>query len=172
MPQYRSRRGSHPAQDALEAAAAQAQAAGITPSILSDRIEGEARDIGALRAAMVQQVIAHGQPFSTPCVLRSGGETTVTVRGNDRGGRAGRNVEFLLSLAHALVGAPRVHAQACDTDGIDGSENSAGAFPAPESLARAKALDLSARKHRDNNDGYGFCSVLNDLVIPARRAPT
>ncbi len=150
------------AQDALEAAAARAGAAGITPYILSDRIEGEARDIGAMHAAIARQILAHGQPFARPCVVLSGGETTVTVRGK---GRGGRNAEFLLSLAHALDGLPQVHALACDTDGIDGSEDNAGAFLAPDSLARAADLGLSARQMLDNNDGYGFFSALGDLVV-------
>lgn len=150
------------AQDALEAAAACARAAGVTPYILSDRIEGEARDIGAMHAAIARQIVARGQPFAAPCVVLSGGETTVTVRGS---GRGGRNAEFLLSLAHALEGTPRIHALACDTDGIDGSEDNAGALLAPDSLARAAALGLSARAMLDNNDGYGFFSALGDLIV-------
>jgi glycerate 2-kinase len=150
------------AQEALEAAAAAARRAGITAHILSDRIEGEARDIGAMHAAIARQVIAHDQPFAAPCVILSGGETTVTVRGK---GRGGRNAEFLLSLAHALEGAPRVHALACDTDGIDGSEDNAGALLAPDSVARAVALGISTRRCLDNNDGYGFFSALGDLVM-------
>ena len=150
------------AQDALEAAANMARAAGFTPYILSDGIEGEARDVALMHAAIAKQVAKHGQPFSKPCVLISGGETTVTVRGT---GRGGRNAEFLLSLAVALDGHPNIHAIACDTDGIDGSEDNAGAILAPDSLARASELGLSAKKLLENNDGYGFFSRLDDLVI-------
>ncbi|WP_228896063.1 glycerate kinase type-2 family protein [Pseudoduganella aquatica] len=150
------------AQDALEAAADKARDAGITPYILSDGIEGEARDIGLMHAALARQVIARGQPFERPCVILSGGETTVTVRGN---GRGGRNVEFLLSLALALEGASGVHAIACDTDGIDGSEDNAGALYAPTTLARAEALGVSGKAHLANNDGYSFFSALDDLVV-------
>jgi len=150
------------AQDALEAAADKARDAGITPYILSDGIEGEARDIGLMHAALARQVVARGQPFERPCVILSGGETTVTVRGN---GRGGRNVEFLLSLALALEAAPGVHAIACDTDGIDGSEDNAGALYAPDTLARAEALGVSGKAHLANNDGYSFFSALDDLVV-------
>ena len=150
------------AQHALEAAAASARAAGITPYILSDGIEGEARDIGLMHASIAKQIVAHGQPFARPCVLLSGGETTVTVRGK---GRGGRNAEFLLSLAVALDGIADVHAIACDTDGIDGSEDNAGALCRPDSLSRAVALGLHPRAMLDNNDGYGFFSALGDLVV-------
>lgn len=150
------------AQEALEAAAATARAAGITPYILSDGIEGEARDVAIVHAAIARQVAKHGQPFSPPCVLISGGETTVTVRGK---GRGGRNAEFLLSLAVALDGHPDIHAIACDTDGIDGSEDNAGALYGPDSLNRASALGLRARAMLENNDGYGFFSALEDLEV-------
>jgi hydroxypyruvate reductase len=151
------------AQDALEAAAARARAAGITPYILSDGIEGEARDIGLMHAALARQIATRGQPFSKPCVLLSGGETTVTVRGN---GRGGRNAEFLLSLAVALDGLPGVHAIACDTDGIDGSEDNAGALYRPDSIMRAASvLRQRPRAMLDDNDGYGFFRALGDLVV-------
>lgn len=150
------------ARQALEAAAATARAAGIAPYILSDEIEGEARDVGMVHAALARQVALRGQPFQRPCVLISGGETTVTVRGR---GRGGRNAEFLLSLAAALDGCAGVHAIACDTDGIDGSEDNAGAVYQPDSMARAEKLGLHARKMLDNNDGYGFFSALGDLVV-------
>jgi glycerate 2-kinase len=150
------------AQHALEAAAAKASSMGITPYILSDGIEGEARDIGLMHAAMARQVVARGQPFQRPCVILSGGETTVTVRGN---GRGGRNVEFLLSFALAMQGAPGVHAIACDTDGIDGSEDNAGALYAPDSLARAEAKGVNAKHLLANNDAYSFYSALDDLVV-------
>lgn len=150
------------AQQALEAAAQVARAAGIEPHILSDRIEGEARDVGAVHAAIARQIAQHGQPFTKPCVLLSGGETTVTIRGK---GRGGRNAEFLLSLATALDGCPGIHAIACDTDGIDGSEDNAGATCQPDSIARAERLGLRARAMLDDNDGYGFFSALGDLVV-------
>jgi len=150
------------AQDALEAAAATARAAGITPYILSDSIEGEARDIGMVHGALALQIAKRNQPFASPCVILSGGETTVTVRGN---GRGGRNAEFLLSLAITLDGHPDIYAIACDTDGIDGSENNAGALYAPDSIARAEAKNLRPDRMLDNNDGYGFFHALDNLVI-------
>jgi len=150
------------AQDSLEAAAEMARNAGITPYILSDGIEGEARDIGVMHAALARQITQRSQPFSAPCVLISGGETTVTVRGK---GRGGRNAEFLLSFAVAMEANPNVHAIACDTDGIDGSEDNAGAVYAPDSVARAEKQGLRALALLDNNDGYGFFSALVDLVV-------
>ncbi|OEZ63709.1 glycerate kinase [Duganella sp. HH105] len=150
------------AQDALEAAAAHASAVGITPYILSDGIEGESRDVAIVHAAMAKQVAARGQPFQRPCVIISGGETTVTVRGS---GRGGRNAEFLLSLAVALDGHPGIHAVACDTDGIDGSEDNAGALYSPDSLERGLTQKLRAKTLLENNDGYGYFSALNDLVV-------
>ncbi len=150
------------AQHALDAAAARAREAGITPYILSDGIEGEARDIGLMHATMARQVAARGQPFQRPCVILSGGETTVTVRGN---GRGGRNVEFLLSFALAMGGAQGVHAIACDTDGIDGSEDNAGALYGPDSLARAEARGISGKQLLANNDAYSFFGALDDLVV-------
>lgn len=150
------------AQDALEAAATVARENGVTPYILSDCIEGEARDIALMHAAMARQVVERGQPFAKPCVIISGGETTVTVRGN---GRGGRNAEFLLSFAIAMDGLPGVYAIACDTDGIDGSEDNAGAVYLPDSVARAGEKGIRARKMLENNDGYGFFSALDDLVV-------
>jgi len=150
------------AQHALEAAASAARAAGITPYILSDGIEGEARDIALMHAAIALQIARRDQPVARPCVLLSGGETTVTVRGS---GRGGRNTEFLLSLAAALDGHPGIHALACDTDGIDGSENNAGAVAHPDSLFRAAQLGLRPRAMLENNDGYGFFSALGDLIV-------
>jgi glycerate 2-kinase len=149
-------------QMALEAAAQQARAHGVHPIILSDRIEGEARDVGKVFAAIAQQIAARGQPVESPCVLLSGGETTVTVRGD---GSGGRNVEFLLALAVALNGHPRVHAIAGDTDGVDGAEDIAGACLAPDSLARARGLGLNARASLERNDGHGFFKALGDSVI-------
>ncbi|HEX6794380.1 MAG TPA: glycerate kinase, partial [Casimicrobiaceae bacterium] len=121
-------------QKALEAAADIAREAGVTPVILSDSVEGEARDVGKTFAALARQVATRAQPFAPPCVLLSGGETTVTVRGN---GRGGRNVEFLLSLALALHGLPGVYSLAADTDGVDGAEEIAGAIATPDTLTRA-----------------------------------
>ncbi|RZT29609.1 glycerate kinase type-2 family protein [Cupriavidus agavae] len=150
------------AQQSLEAAAARARELGLTPHILSDSIEGEARDVAEVHAAIARQVATHGQPFQKPCVILSGGETTVTVRGD---GRGGRNAEFLLALAVALDGLPGVHAIAGDTDGIDGSEDNAGALLAPDTLTRAAAHGVAARAHLDNNDGYGFFAALDDLIV-------
>ncbi|KQN55598.1 glycerate kinase [Erwinia sp. Leaf53] len=149
-------------QMALEAAAKIAAEQGITAHILSDRIEGEARDVGKVMAAVALQVASHGQPFSKPCLLLSGGETTVTVRGS---GRGGRNVEFLLSLGLALDGAERVWALAGDTDGVDGQEEIAGAFLAPDTLQRARYQGIAPRAALDNNDGHGFFGALGDAVI-------
>lgn len=150
------------AQDALEAAAAMAAAAGYTPVILGNSIEGEARDVALVHAGIAHQVTRHGQPAAAPCVLLSGGETTVTVRGQ---GRGGRNLEFLLALAVAVKGHACIHAIACDTDGIDGTEDNAGAILTPDTLARAERAGLNARERLADNDGYGFFAALNDLVI-------
>ncbi len=147
---------------ALEAAAAVARAEGLTPLILGDAIEGEAAEVARVMAAMARHCAAHGQPAAPPCVLISGGETTVTVRGQ---GRGGRNAEFLLALAVALDGHPGIHAIACDTDGIDGTEDNAGALLAPDSLARARARNISPRERLADNDGYGVFSALGDLVL-------
>jgi glycerate 2-kinase len=149
-------------QMALEAAAAVAREAGFTPAILGDSIEGEARDVGKVMAGIAQQVAVHRQPIAPPCVLLSGGETTVTVRGH---GRGGRNVEFLLSLAITLDGRPGVWAIAGDTDGVDGQEEIAGAIAAPDTLARAWAKDIKPRDRLADNDGHGFFEALGDAVI-------
>jgi len=149
-------------QMALEAAAAVARAAGMPAHILGDAIEGEARDVGKVFAGMALQVAARNQPVSAPCVLLSGGETTVTVRGS---GRGGRNVEFLLSLAIALEGNGRIHALAGDTDGVDGQEEIAGAYMSPDSLARARALGLSPKDMLDDNDAHRFFTALGDSVV-------
>jgi glycerate 2-kinase len=149
-------------QMALEAAAHVARAAGIAPHILGDAIEGEARDVGKVFAGMALQVAERNQPFAAPCVLLSGGETTVTVRGS---GRGGRNVEYLLSLATALEGHPRIYALAGDTDGVDGQEEIAGGCIGPDSLSRAWALGLRPMDMLANNDGHGFFSALGDSVI-------
>jgi glycerate 2-kinase len=149
-------------QMALEAAAHVARAAGVVPHILGDAIEGEARDVGKVLAAMASQVAERNQPFVAPCVLLSGGETTVTVRGT---GRGGRNVEYLLSLAVALEGHPRIYALAGDTDGVDGQEEIAGGCIGPDSLARAWSLGLRPKDMLDNNDGHGFFTALGDSVV-------
>lgn len=149
-------------QDALEAAATAARAAGVTPVILGDSIEGEAREVALVHAGIARQTRRHGQPAQAPAVLLSGGETTVTVRGK---GRGGRNAEFLLALAVALGGEPGIHAIACDTDGIDGTEDNAGALLDPTSLRRASAQGIDARRALADNDGYGFFAALGDLIV-------
>ncbi len=146
----------------LEAAAAEAQRLGITPLILGDAIEGEAREVGKVMAGIARSCGQHGFPAQNPCVLLSGGETTVTMQGD---GRGGRNTEFLLSLALALDGAPGIHALAADTDGIDGSEDNAGAFVTPDTLARARAAGLDLRARLANNDAWSCFSVLGDLLV-------
>lgn len=147
---------------ALQAAAAVARAAGLPAHILGDSIEGEAREVGTVMAGIARQVARHAMPFQPPCVLLSGGETTVTVRGQ---GRGGRNVEFLLSLGIALNGQAGIHAIACDTDGVDGQEEIAGALLAPDTLERARTLGIVARDALDNNDGHGFFQALGDSVV-------
>ena len=149
-------------QMALEAAAEAARAAGYVPHILGDSLEGEARDLGKALGGIARQIVLHGQPFKPPCVLLSGGETTVTIKGK---GRGGRNVEFLLALAVALDGLPGVHAIAGDTDGVDGAEEIAGACLTPDTLARAWAREINPRKSLDNNDGHGFFQALGDSVV-------
>jgi glycerate 2-kinase len=149
-------------QMALEAAARVALDAGVTPYILGDSIEGEARDVAKVMAGITQQVANHGQPFHPPCVLLSGGETTVTIRGQ---GRGGRNVEFLLALGIALDDMPGVYALAGDTDGVDGQEEIAGAWLAPDSLLRAWEQGIRPKDSLANNDGHGFFGSLNDSII-------
>jgi glycerate 2-kinase len=149
-------------QMALEAAAAVAREAEFAVHILSDAIEGEARDVGKVLAAIAQQIVNHGQPFRAPCVLLSGGETTVTVRG---GGRGGRNVEFLLSLAIALDGLAGVYGLAGDTDGVDGQEEIAGARFGPDTLSRAWAKGFSPKDVLSANDAHSFFTALGDSVV-------
>ncbi|MDB5907127.1 MAG: glycerate kinase [Massilia sp.] len=149
-------------QMALDAAAAVARAAGVPVHILGDSIEGEARDVGIVMAGIALQVARRQQPFTPPCILLSGGETTVTVRGD---GRGGRNVEFLLSLGVALNGQAGIHAMACDTDGVDGQEEIAGAYLAPDTLARAWEMSIKPRESLANNDGHGFFQALGDSVV-------
>jgi glycerate 2-kinase len=149
-------------QSALDAAADKAVQQGIPAYILSDCIEGEARDVAKVHAAIAKQIAEKGQPFKAPCVLLSGGETTVTVKGT---GRGGRNSEFLLSLFNELQGHPQIHALAGDTDGIDGVEDNAGAFITPDDFTRGQQLGLNPQHYLDNNDGYHFFSALKSLVI-------
>ena len=149
------------AQQALEAAARVARDAGYEPVILGDALEGEAREVALVHAGIARQVRRRGQPARPPCVLLSGGETTVTVRG---GGRGGRNTEFLLALAAALDDLPGVFALAADTDGIDGTESNAGALYRPGLVSKARALGLDPRAALDDNDGHGFFAALGGLV--------
>jgi glycerate 2-kinase len=148
-------------QMSLEAAAEVARKAGLTPVILGDAIEGEAREVARVMAGIARQVVQYDQPARKPCVLLSGGETTVTVRGK---GRGGRNAEFLLALTVALDGLKGVHALAADTDGIDGSEDNAGAIALDDILSRAADKGVSAKLKLADNDGYGFFSALDSLV--------
>ena len=151
-------------QASLEAAAAHARAAGLAAHILSDEVEGESRDVGRVHAALARAVARRGEPFARPCVILSGGETTVTVRGP--GGRGGRASEFLLGCALALQGEPGVHVLAADTDGIDGIEHNAGAIVTPDTLARAAALGLKPAEFLDRHDCYTLFDQLGDLVVP------
>lgn len=148
-------------QMSLEAAAEVARNAGVTPVILGDAIEGESREVALVHAGIARQVKRHGQPAKAPCVLLSGGETTVTVRGH---GRGGRNAEFLLALTVALNAESGISALAGDTDGVDGTEDNAGAILTPDSLARAALRNLDAKAMLADNDGYSFFSALGDLV--------
>ncbi|MBS3917117.1 MAG: glycerate kinase [Sulfuritalea sp.] len=150
------------AHGSLAAAAETARAAGVAPLILGDAIEGEAREVAKVLAGIARSCVRQGEPLRPPCVLLSGGETTVTVKGQ---GRGGRNAEFLLALAVALDGAAGVHALAGDTDGIDGTEDNAGAILTPDTLARARAAGIDAQARLADNDGYGFFSALGDLVV-------
>ena len=151
-------------QQSLEAAAALARAAGIEAHILSDEIEGESREVGKVHAALARAVAHRGQPFAKPCVILSGGETTVTVK--SKGGRGGRAGEFLLGCAIALQGQPGVHVLAADTDGIDGIEDNAGAVVTPDTLTRAASAGMKAAEYLDRNDAYSFFHGLGDLVVP------
>jgi glycerate 2-kinase len=148
-------------QAALDAAAAVASLQGYRPIVLGD-LEGEARDVALVHAGIARQVQRHGQPAPAPAAIISGGETTVTVRGK---GRGGRNAEFLLALAVALDGQPGIHAMAGDTDGIDGTEDNAGAILTPDSIARAAQRGVEAKARLADNDGYGFFAALQDLIV-------
>jgi glycerate 2-kinase len=149
-------------QMALEAAARKATALGVPAHILSDAIEGEARDVASVHSAIARHVASHAQPFASPCVMLSGGETTVTVRGT---GRGGRNVEFLLALAHDLRGHAGIYALAADTDGVDGAEDIAGALIDPGTIARAEVRGLRLADALDNNDAHSFFQALGDSLV-------
>jgi hydroxypyruvate reductase len=168
--------------ESLQAAAQVARelgkAIGLNAYILSDELEGESREVGKVHAALARFVAREGQPFAPPCVILSGGETTVTVRPQPaeaprgRGenpeahpGRGGRAGEFCLGLALALQGQGQVWGLAADTDGIDGIEDNAGAYVTPDTLARAAALGLSAAAHLDRNDSYAYFQALGDLLV-------
>lgn len=155
-------------QQSLEAAAEAARAAGLNTYILSDEMEGESREVGKVHAALARAVAQRGQPFARPCVILSGGETTVTVRAlreGEKRGRGGRAGEFCMGLALALQGQPGVWALAADTDGIDGMEENAGAWVEPGTLARAQALGMKVESYLDRNDAYGYFQPLGDLVV-------
>ena len=155
-------------QMSLEAAADVARAAGITPLMLGDALEGEASQLGIAMAGIARSCAAHGTPVKPPAVLLSGGETTVTI-GDRKPGRGGRNTEFLLSLALALNGNPRIHALAADTDGIDGTEDAAGAIITPETLTEARAAGVSPRAYLDDHDSYSLFDRTGSLI---RTGPT
>ena len=149
------------AQQSLAAAVQFVEQAGYSPVVLGD-LEGESREVAIVHAGIARQVAKYGQPAAAPCVILSGGETTVTVRGN---GRGGRNSEFALSLAIALQAQSDVYAIACDTDGIDGTEDNAGCIVTPDTLARARDAGMNPADYLENNDGYGFFSALDALVV-------
>ncbi|MDE2418897.1 MAG: glycerate kinase [Burkholderiales bacterium] len=155
-------------QQSLDTAAEAARAAGLTAYVLSDEMEGESREVGKVHAALARAVARHGQPFARPCVILSGGETTVTVRPRQPGvprGRGGRAGEFCMGLAQALQGQPGVYALAADTDGIDGVEDNAGAFVSPDTLEMATRKGLKVADFLDRNDAYGFFDALDALVV-------
>jgi glycerate 2-kinase len=148
-------------QASLEAAAAVARKEGVTPVILGDSIEGESRDVALVHAGIARQCAMRGQPEAPPCVLISGGETTITLKGK---GKGGRNTEFLLALAIALDGMPNIYALAGDTDGVDGSEDNAGALIYPDTLARAEKAGLNPKAMLADNDPYTFFKGIGDLL--------
>ncbi|WP_422096156.1 glycerate kinase type-2 family protein [Variovorax sp.] len=155
-------------QQSLEAAAAAARAAGIEAHILSDEMEGESREVGKVHAALARAVAQRGAPFARPCVILSGGETTVTIRPRQPGqakGRGGRAGEFCMGLAGALLGQVDVWALAADTDGIDGVEDNAGAYVTPDTLARAANAGRKLSDHLDRNDAYGYFDAIGDLFV-------
>ena len=155
-------------QQSLEAAAAAAREAGIAVHVLSDEMEGESREVGKVHAALARAVAKRGEPFAKPCVILSGGETTVTIRPRQPGaakGRGGRAGEFCMGLAQALQGQEKVWALAADTDGIDGVEDNAGARVSPFTLKRAAEKNMRISDYLDRNDAYGYFEALGDLVI-------
>jgi hydroxypyruvate reductase len=149
---------------ALQAAVKLGLKAGIATYILGDAIEVEAKDVGTVFAGLTKQILIHDEPFQRPCILLSGGETTVTVRG-DCLGKGGRNVEFLLALGVALHGTPNFYALAGDTDGVDGLEEIAGALLTPDTMDRAFQLGLSPRDALANHDAHTFFGKLNQSLI-------
>ncbi|WP_083383932.1 MULTISPECIES: glycerate kinase type-2 family protein [unclassified Cupriavidus] len=153
------------AHGSLEAAAACFRAHGIQPVLLGDTVTGEAREVAQVYAALVREIRAYNAPFAAPVALISGGECTVTLPAGAKGARGGRCSEFLLSLVLELGGLADVHAIAADTDGIDGSEDNAGALAAPDSLARAEAAGVTARRQLDAHDAWGFFDAIGDLVV-------
>ena len=155
-------------QQSLEAAAQVAREAGLNAYILSDELEGESREVGKVHAALARAAARGLGPFVKPCVILSGGETTVTVRpvpSGEKRGRGGRAGEFCLGLAAGLQGQPGVWGLAADTDGIDGMEENAGARVTPDTLQRAQAQGLKVSQAMDRNDAYGFFQPLGDLVV-------
>jgi len=148
----------------LEAAAEAVRKAGIEAVILSDSIEGEARDVAGVHAAIAREIVTRDRPFRKPVLLLSGGETTVTIRA--KGGKGGRNSEFLLALALGIDGVPGIHAFAADTDGIDGSENNAGAFADHTSAARMRAAGVDPRAALARNDAWTAFNAVGDLFAP------
>ena len=152
----------------MQAAADAARSAGLAAYILSDEIEGESREVGKVHAALARAAARGQGPFQKPCVILSGGETTVTLKPQPAGtprGRGGRAGEFCLGLAQALQGQPGVWALAADTDGIDGIEDNAGARVSPDTLSRAAALGHKVDDHLQRNDAYGFFAAIDDLVV-------
>ena len=147
----------------LDAAAGVGRNAGYSVAILSDAIEGEARDIGLMHAAIARQVTDKNAPFQKPAIILSGGETTVTLRAK---GRGGRNTEFLLSFANAIEGAQGITALAADTDGIDGSEDNAGAFADGQSAARIRKGGVDPKAALSGNDAWGAFEAAGDLFVP------
>ncbi len=149
---------------ALRAAAEAATAEGLTPIILGDALEGEARELGTVLAGLARSVADHGVPAPRPCVLLSGGEATVTIR-HPSPGRGGRNTEALLGFTLAAAGHPAMWALMGDTDGIDGVDDAAGAVATPTTLSRARALGLDARGMLARHDATSLFAALDDLVV-------
>ncbi|WP_343661878.1 glycerate kinase [Ralstonia sp.] len=147
---------------ALEAAMQVARASGMQAYLLGDAIEGESRDVAKVMAGIAHFCADHGQPFRPPCLLLSGGETTVTVRGS---GQGGRNTEFQLSLAIALQGRDGIYALAADTDGVDGNGDVAGAFVTPDTLKRAYKKGMHPQNSLAENDGHSFFEALGDILV-------